>query len=69
MSVLSCSFLLWSDLRQNSAHEVASSKQHKSISATDVLKALELIEFGDIAKNIQGELQGMSKPQLLATHS
>ncbi|KAL1943534.1 hypothetical protein VTO73DRAFT_3979 [Trametes versicolor] len=39
------------------AHEVASSKQHKSISATDVLKALELIEFGDIAKNIQGELQ------------
>ncbi|KAI0824427.1 histone-fold-containing protein [Trametes gibbosa] len=39
------------------AHEVASSKQHKSISATDVLKALELVEFSDIAKNIQGELQ------------
>ncbi|KAI0710756.1 histone-fold-containing protein [Earliella scabrosa] len=39
------------------AHEVASQKQHKSISATDVLKALELVEFGDIAKNIQGELQ------------
>ncbi|KAH9851000.1 histone-fold-containing protein [Lenzites betulinus] len=39
------------------AHEVASSKQHKSISATDVLKALELVEFADIAKNIQGELQ------------
>ncbi|OSC98113.1 histone-fold-containing protein [Trametes coccinea BRFM310] len=39
------------------AHEVASSKQHKSISATDVLKALELVEFGDIAKNIQGDLQ------------
>ncbi|KAI0631432.1 histone-fold-containing protein [Trametes polyzona] len=39
------------------AHEVASSKQHKSISATDVLKALELIEFADIAKDIQGELQ------------
>ncbi|KAI0329458.1 histone-fold-containing protein [Cubamyces sp. BRFM 1775] len=39
------------------AHEVASSKQHKSISATDVLKALELVEFGDIAKDIQGELQ------------
>ncbi|KAI0773129.1 histone-fold-containing protein [Trametes elegans] len=39
------------------AHEVASSKQHKSISATDVLKALELVEFGDIAHNIQGELQ------------
>ena len=42
------------------AHEVASQKQHKSISATDVLKALELVEFGDIAKNIQGELQGTS---------
>ena len=41
------------------AHEVASSKQHKSISATDVLKALELVEFGDIANNIQGELQSM----------
>ncbi|KAI0755598.1 hypothetical protein C8Q74DRAFT_1373382 [Fomes fomentarius] len=40
------------------AHEVASQKQHKSISATDVLKALELVEFADIAKNIQGELQG-----------
>ncbi|KAI1793744.1 histone-fold-containing protein [Ganoderma leucocontextum] len=38
------------------AHEVASSKQHKSISATDVLKALELVEFTDIAKAIQGEL-------------
>ncbi|PIL34569.1 transcription factor [Ganoderma sinense ZZ0214-1] len=38
------------------AHEVASSKQHKSISATDVLKALELVEFNDIAKSIQGEL-------------
>lgn len=37
---------------------MASQKQHKSISATDVLKALELVEFGDIAKNIQGELQG-----------
>ncbi|KAI0739550.1 histone-fold-containing protein [Daedaleopsis nitida] len=38
------------------AHEVASQKQHKSISATDVLKALELIEFTDIAKSIQAEL-------------
>ena len=45
-------------LPRDRAHEVASSKQHKSISATDVLKALELVEFGDIAKNIQGELQG-----------
>ncbi|OBZ72983.1 DNA polymerase epsilon subunit D [Grifola frondosa] len=39
------------------AHEVASQKQHKSISATDVLKALEMVEFGDIAQNVQGELQ------------
>ncbi|KAI0696982.1 histone-fold-containing protein [Cerioporus squamosus] len=38
------------------AHEVATSKQHKSISATDVLKALELVELADIAKNIQEEL-------------
>ncbi|RDX44629.1 histone-fold-containing protein [Lentinus brumalis] len=38
------------------AHEVATSKQHKSISATDVLKALELVELADIAQNIQGEL-------------
>ena len=35
---------------------MASQKQHKSISATDVLKALELVELADIAKNIQNEL-------------
>jgi DNA polymerase epsilon subunit 3 len=39
------------------AHGVAVSKQHKSISATDVLKALELIEFGDLVEMLQGELQ------------
>ncbi|KAF8057548.1 hypothetical protein FPV67DRAFT_1456159 [Lyophyllum atratum] len=39
-----------------SAHDVAVSKQHKSISASDVLKALELIEFGDLVDKLQGEL-------------
>ncbi|EDR02540.1 uncharacterized protein LACBIDRAFT_309497 [Laccaria bicolor S238N-H82] len=38
------------------AHDVAHSKQHKSISASDVLKALELIEFGDLVDKLQGEL-------------
>ncbi|KAI6027063.1 histone-fold-containing protein [Pisolithus marmoratus] len=40
-----------------SAHDVALSKQHKSISASDVLKALEMIEFGDLVDNLQEELQ------------
>ncbi|KAG1841914.1 histone-fold-containing protein [Suillus subalutaceus] len=39
------------------AHDVAMSKQHKSISASDVLKALEMIEFGDLVENLQNELQ------------
>ncbi|EGN92398.1 hypothetical protein SERLA73DRAFT_191156 [Serpula lacrymans var. lacrymans S7.3] len=39
------------------AHDVAQSKQHKSISASDVLKALEIIEFGDLVDNLQAELQ------------
>ncbi|KAF5319170.1 hypothetical protein D9619_008449 [Psilocybe cf. subviscida] len=38
------------------AHDVALSKQHKSISAADVLKALETIEFADMANKLQGEL-------------
>ncbi|KAJ7207816.1 histone-fold-containing protein [Mycena pura] len=38
------------------AHDVALSKQHKSISASDVLKALETIEFGDLVDKLQGEL-------------
>ncbi|KAJ7641700.1 hypothetical protein FB45DRAFT_900816 [Roridomyces roridus] len=42
----------------SSAHDVALSKQHKSISASDVLKALEMIEFGDLADKLQGELTG-----------
>lgn len=39
------------------AHDVALSKQHKSISASDVLKALEMIEFGDLVEKLQEELQ------------
>ncbi|KAH7886544.1 histone-fold-containing protein [Phlebopus sp. FC_14] len=39
------------------AHDVALSKQHKSISASDVLKALEMIEFGDLVEMLQAELQ------------
>ncbi|KAG6860398.1 hypothetical protein C0995_011645 [Termitomyces sp. Mi166 len=38
------------------AHDVAVSKQHKSISASDVLKALEMIEFGDLVERLQTEL-------------
>ena len=41
-----------------SAHDVALSKQHKSISASDVLKALEMLEFTDMVVQLQGELQG-----------
>jgi len=39
------------------AHDVALSKQHKSISASDVLKALEMLEFSDMVEQLQGELQ------------
>ncbi|KAK0239831.1 histone-fold-containing protein [Armillaria nabsnona] len=39
------------------AHDVALSKQHKSISATDVLRALEVMELGDLVQNLQEELQ------------
>ncbi|KAH9475069.1 DNA polymerase epsilon subunit 3 [Psilocybe cubensis] len=38
------------------AHDVAQNKQHKSISASDVLKALEMIEFGDMVNKLQSEL-------------
>jgi hypothetical protein len=47
----------------SSAHDVALSKQHKSISASDVLKALEMIEFGDLVDKLQAELTGASKSQ------
>ncbi|KAE9401588.1 hypothetical protein BT96DRAFT_974691 [Gymnopus androsaceus JB14] len=39
------------------AHDVAQSKQHKSISASDVLKALELIQLGDLVGPLTDELQ------------
>lgn len=48
------------------AHDVALSKQHKSISASDVLKALEMIEFGDLVEMLQNELQSNTMPLILA---
>ncbi|KAF8900831.1 histone-fold-containing protein [Gymnopilus junonius] len=42
------------------AHDVALSKQHKSISASDVLKALETIEFGDMVNKLHDEVQSAS---------
>lgn len=47
------------------AHDVALSKQHKSISASDVLKALEMIEFGDLVEMLQNELQSNAIPLIL----
>ena len=41
-----------------SAHDVAQSRQHKSISASDVLKALEIMQFADITGKLQNELAG-----------
>ncbi|KIY46519.1 histone-fold-containing protein [Fistulina hepatica ATCC 64428] len=38
------------------AHDIAVSKQHKSISASDVLRALEQLEFGDLVDQLQEEL-------------
>ena len=43
----------------SSAHDVAALKQHKSISASDVLKALETAQFGDIIDKLQDELKGI----------
>ncbi|KAF7792157.1 hypothetical protein EIP86_003187 [Pleurotus ostreatoroseus] len=39
------------------AHEVASSRQHKSISASDVLRALEQMDMGDLVPKLQAELE------------
>lgn len=44
-----------------SAHDIASSRQHKTISASDVLKALEMIQFGDMVEPLQQELQGQDQ--------
>ncbi len=45
-------------LTKNRAHDIAVAKQHKSITGTDVLKALETLGLGDMVENIQVELQG-----------
>lgn len=42
-----------------SAHEVASSRQHKSVSASDVLRALEQMDMGDLVPQLQTSLEGM----------
>ncbi|OCH92352.1 hypothetical protein OBBRIDRAFT_833479 [Obba rivulosa] len=47
------------------AHDVASSKQHKSVSASDILKALEMMEMGDMVDVLQTELQGLYSSLLL----
>ncbi|RXW23766.1 hypothetical protein EST38_g2087 [Candolleomyces aberdarensis] len=39
------------------AHDVAVSKQHKSIAATDVLKALEMLDFADLVAPLSEELK------------
>jgi DNA polymerase epsilon subunit 3 len=51
-------------MRLRRAHEVSTSKQHKSISASDVFKALEMIEFADLIPPLQAELQGAPFPAL-----
>ncbi|TFK22530.1 histone-fold-containing protein [Coprinopsis marcescibilis] len=38
------------------AHDVAVAKQHKSIAASDVLRALELLDFADLVGPLQAEL-------------
>jgi hypothetical protein len=45
-----------------SAQDVATSKQHKSVSAADVLRALEAIDFGDMVDGLQVDLQGTLAP-------
>ncbi|KAL1679116.1 histone-fold-containing protein, partial [Schizophyllum commune] len=39
-----------------SAHDLALQKAHKSVSASDVLKALEVLEFGDLVEPLNAEL-------------
>lgn len=48
-----------------SAHDIAISKQHKSISASDVLKALEAVEFGDLVDPLQKQLKSVFSFHLL----
>ncbi|KAK0463797.1 uncharacterized protein EV420DRAFT_1108523 [Desarmillaria tabescens] len=39
------------------------SKQHKSISAADVMRALEVLELGDMVETIQEDLQAFREEQ------
>ncbi|KAI0033210.1 hypothetical protein K488DRAFT_78023 [Vararia minispora EC-137] len=39
------------------ANDVSQSKQHKSVSASDVLKALEMVDFPDLVQPLQQELK------------
>lgn len=41
----------------NSAHDIATSRQHRSVSASDVIRALEIIQFGDMVPGLQEELE------------
>ncbi len=52
-------------MRGISAHDIAISKQHKSISASDVLKALEAVEFGDLVDPLQKQLKSTLSPHSL----
>ncbi|KZT38406.1 histone-fold-containing protein [Sistotremastrum suecicum HHB10207 ss-3] len=45
------------------AHDIAMSRSHKTISGADVLKALESLEFGDISKQLQLELEAFRVSQ------
>jgi len=54
----------------DSAQEVAVVRGHKAISGADVLKALETLDFPDIADGLQGDYEGMwkAKGSYLLTH-
>jgi len=45
------------------AHDIATSRQHKSVSASDVLKALENLQFVDMVDKIQEELKAYRELQ------
>ncbi|PBK92891.1 hypothetical protein ARMGADRAFT_1030367 [Armillaria gallica] len=51
---------------ERKAYDVAMSKQHKSISAADVIRALEILELGDMIETIQEDLQAFREEQRAA---
>ncbi|KAK0228855.1 hypothetical protein IW262DRAFT_1456070 [Armillaria fumosa] len=51
---------------ERKAYDVAMSKQHKSISAADVIRALEVLELGDMIGTIQEDLQAFREEQRAA---